>query len=142
MRVLVSLIAGIVFGLGLYLSGMTDTARVLGFLDVAGGWDPTLAFVMAGAIVPMILAWRVAAGRRRAALGDVFPPVPKEGVDRRLAIGSVLFGVGWGLSGFCPGPALAALGWSGAGGAVFTGGMIMGMVVFHAWNRRSGLAAA
>ena len=126
MRLLIALVAGALFGVGLVVSGMTDTARVRGFLDVAGAWDPTLIFVMGGAILPMAGAWAFARGRRPKLGGD-FPTRPDPGIDLRLAAGSVMFGIGWGLSGLCPGPALAAMSANGAGGVVFLAAMAFGM---------------
>lgn len=128
MRNLSAAAAGGLFGLGLYLSGMTDTTRVQGWLDVFGDWDPTLAFVMGGAILPMALAWRVAARRRVAVLGTAFPARNPRGVDARLVVGSVLFGAGWALAGLCPGPALASLSYGGANGALFLIAMLAAMV--------------
>ncbi|MFC2967116.1 DUF6691 family protein [Acidimangrovimonas pyrenivorans] len=136
MRLFISTVSGALFGLGLLLSGMTDTAKVQGWLDIAGNWDPTLAFVLGGAVLPMVLAWRLAARRRRAVLGEAIPPMPAQRIDGRLLGGSALFGAGWALAGFCPGPALAALAWSGLGGSVFVIAMIGGMVLFRAAERR------
>ncbi len=128
MRVVFAALAGGLFGLGLYLSGMTDTARVQGWLDVFGQWDPTLAFVMGGAMLPMAVAWRIAARRRVAVLGNAFPPPNRSGVDARLVTGSVLFGAGWALAGLCPGPALASLSYGGVNGALFLIAMLAAMV--------------
>ena len=127
MRWFFALLAGALFGGGLFVSGMTDTAKVQGWLDVFGDWDPTLAFVLAGAILPMTLAWAFARGRRPL-LGGTFParPAPKIGAD--LILGSVMFGVGWGLVGLCPGPAMASLGYGGAGHWLFLAAMIAGMI--------------
>ncbi|APX90930.1 hypothetical protein BV394_03130 [Brevirhabdus pacifica] len=127
MRNLAAVIAGGLFGAGLMLSGMTDTAKVQGFLDVLGAWDPTLIFVMGGAIVPMFIAWRIAAMRRMPALGGAFPPPSTDDLGRRLVVGSVMFGMGWGLAGLCPGPALASLSYGGIGGLVFLAAMATGM---------------
>src|SRR5213078_445250 len=103
-------LAGLVFGLGLIVSGMASPAKVLGFLDLAGRWDPSLAFVMAGAIAIGVIAFSWARRRNVTLLGTPML-LPEPGpIDRRLAGGSALFGVGWGLAGFCPGPALVALG--------------------------------
>lgn len=115
MRVLVALLAGGLFGLGLIVSDMIDPARVLGFLDVASGaWDPTLAFVMGGALVPMLVAWRrvarLAADGVAPILDGTFPGPANTRIDARLLAGGATFGLGWGLVGFCPGPALSALG--------------------------------
>lgn len=137
MRLLVSTFSGALFGLGLLVSGMTDTARVQGWLDIAGNWDPTLAFVLGGAILPMVLAWRIAARRRTAVLGEPIPPMPEQIIDARLLGGSALFGIGWALAGFCPGPALASLGWSGVGGTTFVLAMIAGMIGHQVLQRRA-----
>lgn len=129
MGVIVSFISGALFGAGLLISGMTDTAKVQGFLDIFGAWDPTLAFVMGGAMVPMAIAWRVAATRKTAVLGLAFPSMPAAGLDRNLISGSVLFGMGWALVGFCPGPAIAALSFAGLSGVVFLIAMAAAMLV-------------
>ncbi|MFY2823930.1 DUF6691 family protein [Ruegeria sp. MALMAid1280] len=126
MRGLVSLLAGSLFGAGLLLSGMTNTAKVQGWLDFFGQWDPTLAFVMGGAILPMLIAWRLTTHRRPLTGGQFPKPTPPE-LDRRLILGSVLFGMGWALAGLCPGPALASLSYGGIGGVVFVLAMIAGM---------------
>ncbi|MCB1312036.1 MAG: hypothetical protein KDK29_09175 [Sedimentitalea sp.] len=126
MRILVALLAGSLFGSGLFVSGMTDTRKVQGWLDVFGDWDPTLAFVMGGAILPMILAWRLTEGRTPFA-GGAFSPLPRPELDHRLITGSVLFGIGWGLAGLCPGPAVASVSYGGIGGLVFLGAMLAGM---------------
>lgn len=118
--------AGGLFGIGLLISGMTDTEKVIGWLDFFGNWDPTLAFVMGGAILPMAVAWRLTEGRRPA-LGGAFPAPPGAHLSRPLVLGSVLFGAGWGLAGLCPGPALASLSWGGTGGVVFAVAMAGGM---------------
>ncbi|MFV1496071.1 DUF6691 family protein [Phaeobacter sp. JH20_02] len=127
MRVLLSFVAGGLFGLGLFLSGMTDTQKVQGWLDIFGNWDPTLAFVMGGAILPMAVAWQLTDGRRPL-VGGSFPSLPRQELDRRLVIGSVLFGMGWGLAGLCPGPAMASLSYSGFGGVIFLVSMGAGMI--------------
>lgn len=133
LRLSIAALAGAIFGLGLLVSGMTDTTKVRGWLDVFGDWDPTLAFVMGGAMLPMAVAWRVAAARRAARLtafdgGDLPGPAPR-GIDTPLVAGSVLFGAGWGLAGLCPGPALASLGFGGATGLLFAAAMLAGMVL-------------
>lgn len=128
MRLLISLIAGALFGGGLFVSGMTDTRKVQGWLDVFGDWDPTLAFVMGGAILPMLLAWRLTEGRTPLA-GGSFPALPRPEMDHRLITGSVLFGMGWGLAGLCPGPAIASLSYGGVGGLIFLVAMLAGMAV-------------
>ena len=126
MRAVLALLSGALFGAGLHVSGMTDTARVRGFLDFAGAWDPTLAFVMGGAILPMAVAWRFARSGKPIA-GSSFPPPPSDAITRPLILGSVLFGVGWGLVGLCPGPALASLSYGGWPGLVFLAAMLAGM---------------
>ncbi len=127
MRNAVALAAGTLFGAGLAVSGMTDPQRVRAFLDLAGDWDPTLAFVMAGAILPMALAWAV---RPRLAAPLVAPAwhLPEtRRLDRRLVAGALIFGVGWGLAGLCPGPAVAALALAPAPAALFVAAMLAGM---------------
>lgn len=104
--VFASLLAGLVFGLGLIVSGMANPAKVLGFLDLTGAWDPSLAFVMAGAIVVAALAFAVAKKRTVSLLGAAMKLPASLDIDRRLVIGSVVFGIGWGVAGFCPGPGL------------------------------------
>jgi uncharacterized membrane protein YedE/YeeE len=129
MRRLVMLIAGALFGIGLIISDMINPARVLAFLDVAGGaWDPTLAFVMIGALIPMAIAWRVAARRTSPAFAAKFPDPPPKRIDAPLIAGSGLFGMGWGLVGFCPGPALAALGLGGWQTLLFVAAMLVSML--------------
>lgn len=125
-RTILSLIAGLLFGGGLFISGMTDTTKVQGWLDVFGNWDPTLAFVMGGAIIPMFFAWRLTEGRKPL-VGGEFPKPAAPEVDRRLVIGSVMFGMGWGLVGLCPGPAIASLSYNGIHGVGFLIAMVAGM---------------
>ena len=108
MRLALAFLSGGLFGAGLFFSGMTDTRKVLGWLDFFGAWDITLAFVMGGAILPMFVAWRLTA-QRAPLVGGHFPTPPADQITPRLAIGSVLFGIGWGLAGFCPGPAIVGL---------------------------------
>ena len=126
MRLFIAGLAGSVFGIGLWVSGMTDTLRVQGWLDFFGSWDATLTFVMSGAIVPMAVAWRFAEGRQPA-LGGQFPPRAAPRFDPALVGGSVLFGMGWALTGLCPGPALASISWGGVSGLVFLAAMVAGM---------------
>jgi uncharacterized membrane protein YedE/YeeE len=128
MRLIYAFIAGGLFGTGLYLSGMTDTTKVQGWLDIFGNWDPTLAFVMGGAILPMAVAWLLVPGRKPLA-GGTFPTPPEPKLGRNLVLGSVLFGAGWGLAGLCPGPAIASLSYGGMGGVIFVLAMIAGMAV-------------
>jgi hypothetical protein len=140
-RLLFAALAGALFGAGLLVSGMIDTTKVQGWLDVFGDWDPTLAFVMGGAILPMALAWRVAARRPRSRLGTPIPPRSDQPVGRDLVIGSVLFGAGWALAGLCPGPALASLMIGGWGGLIFLVAMVMGMALAPAARARIEAAA-
>ena len=128
-RNILAALAGGLFGAGLLVSGMVDTKKVQGWLDVFGAWDPTLAFVLGGAILPMALAWRIAARRRVALLGNALPDPPAQTLGRPLVVGSVLFGAGWGLAGLCPGPAMASLGFGGIGGVVFMAAMVAGMAL-------------
>jgi uncharacterized membrane protein YedE/YeeE len=126
MRNLFAFIAGGLFGAGLFVSGMTDTSKVQGWLDVFGAWDPTLAFVMGGAMIPMFIAWRLRERRSAPVMGGTFPPTPQK-LDRGLIGGSVMFGMGWGLAGLCPGPSVASLSYGGVGHWVFFAAMIAGM---------------
>ena len=135
MRAFFAALSGSIFGMGLLLSGMTDTTKVQGWLDVFGIWDPTLAFVLGGAILPMAIAWRLAARRPRSVLGTPFPAAPDPTLDRSLVLGSVLFGAGWALAGLCPGPAIASLSFGGWGGMVFLLAMLAGMLAAPALGR-------
>jgi uncharacterized membrane protein YedE/YeeE len=136
MNVFTSLLAGLVFGIGLIVSGMANPAKVLGFLDLAGAWDPSLAFVMAGAILVGVLAFYVAGRRARTFLGGELKLPTARQIDRRLVLGSLTFGVGWGLAGFCPGPALVALGLGETKALVFVAAMLVGMGLFEGLERR------
>lgn len=128
MRNLIAFGAGGLFGTGLWLSGMTDTRKVIGWLDIFGDWDPTLAFVLGGAVGVMFVAWRIAAMRASPTLGGAFPEAPEPRLGRNLVLGSILFGMGWGLAGLCPGPAMASLIWGGTGGVLFLVSMLAGML--------------
>ncbi len=141
-RNLFAALAGGLFGAGLLLSGMTDTTKVRGWLDVFGDWDPTLAFVMGGAILPMVFAWRIAARLRVSRLGTVLPAPSDPRLGHNLVIGSVVFGVGWGLAGLCPGPALASVSHGGWGGLLFLSAMLAGMVAAPGIRRRIDRLAA
>ena len=127
-RLLVSLIAGLLFGAGLLISGMTDTAKVQGWLDILGKWDPTLAFVMGGAIIPMIIGWVITA-KKKPVFDISFSMPSKKAIEKKLLAGSVLFGMGWALAGLCPGPAIAALGFGGTGIILFFVSMVIGMLL-------------
>ena len=130
MRLLVALFSGVLFGLGLVVSGMVNPAKVLGFLDVAGDWDPTLAFFMGGALLVAVPAFRVILKRHRPVLAEGFDLPAKKDLDARLLTGSALFGVGWGLAGFCPGPAVTALASGLAPAFVFVAAMVAGMAPY------------
>jgi uncharacterized membrane protein YedE/YeeE len=127
--------AGLLFGVGLLLSGMTDPAKVIGFLDVAGAWDPSLAFVMAGAILVGFFAFGAARRRARSFLGGALALPQRRDIDNRLVGGSLVFGIGWGLAGYCPGPALVSFGSGQDKAAVFVIAMLCGMLVYVAAER-------
>lgn len=131
MYVVTSLLAGLVFGLGLIVSGMANPAKVLGFLDLAGRWDPSLGLVMAGAIAVGFFAFAFARTRTLSLLGAEMKLPAARHIDRRLIVGSLLFGIGWGLAGFCPGPALVALGMGESKALIFVASMVAGMGVFE-----------
>jgi uncharacterized membrane protein YedE/YeeE len=131
-----ALLAGAVFGVGLILSGMADPAKVLGFLDLAGTWDPSLAFVMGGAILVGAFAFTFARKRTVSLLGLQMRMPTATQVDRRLVGGGLLFGIGWGIAGFCPGPAMVALGMGEQKAVVFVAAMLAGMGLFELWERR------
>lgn len=139
MNAFFSLLAGLLFGLGLVISGMSNPAKVTGFLDVSGKWDPSLAFVMAGALLVGAIAFRFANKRQRAILGNSINIPTKRDIDRRLVLGSLTFGIGWGLAGYCPGPAVASLASGGTKPWPFFIAMLAGMAVFELIERRSGL---
>jgi uncharacterized protein len=136
MRLLVSAVAGVVFGFGLIVSGMVDPAKVQNFLDFFGTWDPSLAFVMAGAIAVTFTGYRLAFGRGRPLLADGFSLPTRTAIDKPLVIGAGLFGVGWGLSGFCPGPAVVSLPLAATGTLVFVPAMLVGMLVARTLQSR------
>lgn len=136
MTVFTSLLAGLVFGIGLIVSGMANPAKVLGFLDLAGNWDPSLAFVMAGAIAVGMLGFAVARRRTLSFIGAEMKLPSARHIDRRLVGGSVVFGIGWGVAGFCPGPGLVALGMGEAKALVFVAAMLVGMGLFELLERR------
>ena len=129
MRELMALSSGLVFGLGLILGGMTDPGKVKGFLDVAGAWDPSLALVMGGAIAVGVFAFAAARRRSLSWSGDRMDIPTSRVIDARLIAGGVLFGAGWGLGGFCPGPALVAMSAGLGSAAVFVIAMLAGMVL-------------
>ena len=131
-KLLPPLVSGTLFGAGLTLSGMTDPARVRGFLDVFGAWDPTLAFVMGGAVLVMALAWRIRIWMVRPIFAERFSLPDRKDLDGRLIAGSVLFGIGWGVAGLCPGPAVASLALPPFSVLPFVLAMIAGMAVQQA----------
>jgi len=135
-RALVALSAGTLFGAGLAVSGMADPARVRAFLDIAGQWDPTLAFVMWGALVPMALAWRIRARLAVPVSAPAFAVPANRHIDTQLVVGALLFGAGWGVAGLCPGPAIAALAIAPLPAVVFILAMAAGMAV-HRFTTRS-----
>lgn len=128
-RILPPLASGALFGAGLTIGGMTDPQRVRGFLDLFGNWDPTLAFVMGGAVLVMAIAWRVRDRMARPLFAERFSLPGRSDLDSRLIAGSALFGIGWGLAGLCPGPAVASLVLAPKAAAIFVAAMLAGMAV-------------
>ena len=139
MKNVLALISGLVFGFGLILSGMANPAKVIGFLDIAGSWDPSLAFVMGGAIAIGFFAFKYAETRDTTLLGEELNLPRNNTVDKRLIGGSLVFGAGWGLGGFCPGPGLVSLGMGYSGGIIFALSMVVGMLAFELIQKNSGL---
>ena len=135
MKTLVALMVGLLFGLGLILSGMSDPANVLGFLDLAGKWDPSLAFVMGGAVAVGMLVFPFAARQSKSILGDAMRLPTATQIDLRLVFGGLTFGVGWGLVGYCPGPALVSLAQGGIKPVLFSMAMLIGMAAFALLER-------
>ncbi|MGF6851818.1 DUF6691 family protein [Paraburkholderia sp. CI3] len=142
MATVVSFVCGLLFGFGLLLSGMANPAKVLGFLDFAGRWDPSLAFVMIGAVAVAAIGFAIAKRRGKSLLGLPMQIPASTHVTRRLMVGSLAFGVGWGIAGFCPGPAFVALGLGSVKAWVFVAAMIAGMAVFESLERRRQAALA
>ena len=140
MNVLFALLSGLIFGLGLILAGMANPAKVLGFLDLAGLWDPSLALVMGGGIAIGSVAFALAKRRTQSLLGLPMQLPTSRQLDRRLLGGSIAFGIGWGLAGICPGPALVLLGSGSYQGMVFVVAMLTGMGAFEILERRSATA--
>ena len=135
MRTLIwALVSGVVFGVGLLLSGMTQPSKVAGFLDLSSAWDPSLGLVMAGAIGVHFLAYRFIQRLDKPISAEIWRLPTGRGIDRRLLIGSALFGAGWGLGGYCPGPALTAAVAGVPNTLIFCGGMLAGMALFSRWE--------
>jgi hypothetical protein len=130
-----SFIVGLIFGIGLIFAGMTDPSKVIGFLDISGLWDPSLAFVMAGAILVGLVGFRFANHRTMNFLGGAIRLPTKTDIDKRLVVGSLLFGAGWGMAGFCPGPALVSLATGSSKAIIFVLSMIAGMALFESMER-------
>lgn len=126
---LTALLSGTLFGAGLALGGMTDPARVRGFLDIFGDWDPTLAFVMGGAVIVMAIAWRLVPGMIEPVLADQFHLPTRSDLTPSLIGGAALFGIGWGIAGLCPGPGIAALVIAPGSAAIFVVAMLVGMAI-------------
>lgn len=124
-----ALLAGALFGAGLAISGMADPQRVRGFLDLFGAWDPTLAFVMGGALIPMAIAWRLQNHMAKPFSATQFALPNRRDLDPRLIGGAALFGVGWGIAGLCPGPAIADLAIAPLPAAIFIAAMLVGMIL-------------
>ena len=136
MPLVLSWLLGSVFGIGLIVAGMTNPAKVQAFLDLGGAWDPSLALVMGSAIAVAMPLFRWSRGWSRSLLGGPMPLPPASRIDRRLVLGSLLFGAGWGLAGFCPGPALVALGMGYGKAAIFCAAMLAGMWLFQQMEAR------
>ena len=140
MTIVSALLSGLLFGIGLIVSGMTNPSKVIGFLDLAGPWDPSLAFVMGGAITIGLLIFPFATQREKSILGTPMRLPTATTIDRRLVVGGLTFGVGWGLAGYCPGPVLASLTHGGAKPWVFVIAMLGGMALFELTERLNGKA--
>lgn len=135
MQIFMALLAGLIFGIGLIVSGMANPAKVIGFLDLTGSWDPSLAFVMGGAICVGLVAFGVAAKRSKTLLGEPLRLPQAKHIDRRLVFGGLAFGVGWGLAGYCPGPALVSLIIGNGKTITFVAAMVLGMAIFEVLER-------
>lgn len=127
MSFIVNLALGVLFGVGLVISGMSDPAKVLNFLDLFGTWDPSLAFVMGGAVIVAFVGYRIVLKRPKPIAAETFHLPTRSDIDGRILAGPAIFGIGWGLGGFCPGPALTALGLAAPGTLVFVPAMLAGM---------------
>lgn len=131
----IEFLIGLLFGWGLLISGMTDPAKVIGFLDLAGAWDPSLAFVMGGAIVVGLFGFTAAKKRSQSLSGAPMRLPTSQVLDRRLVMGSLTFGAGWGIAGFCPGPAIVSMGAGESKAALFVLAMVAGMLLFDRLDR-------
>ena len=136
MSVLIQFAIGLIFGVGLLISGMSNPAKVLNFLDLAGSWDPSLMFVMLGAVATAFIGFRLVLKRQRPLLGDTFHLPARNDLDPRVIVGPAIFGVGWGLAGFCPGPAFVALGYGTSASVLFVIAMMIGMAAARALAER------
>lgn len=133
--IFIALLSGLIFGMGLILSQMANPAKVLSFLDMTGSWDPSLAFVMLGAISVGVIAFALAGRRGKTFLGSSISLPTSRVIDKRLVFGSLAFGIGWGLSGICPGPGLVLVGTGSLHGMVFVAAMLLGMAIFELLER-------
>lgn len=138
MITIVAFLVGLLFGIGLLVSGMSNPEKVLSFLDLGGSWDPSLALVMAGAVSIGLIGWLATSRRQLSLLGLPMRMPTKRNIDARLLVGGLIFGAGWGLAGFCPGPALVALGSGAARVPIFVIAMVAGMALFELIERRTG----
>ncbi len=129
-------IVGLIFGLGLILSGMTNPAKVQGFLDLFGSWDPSLALVMGGAIAVGMISFAIARKRTQSFFGGAMHLPTRTDIDSKLVLGGLIFGAGWGLAGFCPGPALVSMASGEIKALVFVGAMLAGMAIHGAYDKR------
>lgn len=138
MTTAIAALVGLIFGLGLLVSGMANPQKVLGFLDLAGPWDPSLALVMGGAIAVGLVGFAIARMRQRSLLGEPMQLPSRTDIDAPLLVGSALFGIGWGLAGYCPGPALTGITAGMPSAIIFSAAMLAGMVLFGLWQGRKG----
>jgi uncharacterized membrane protein YedE/YeeE len=136
-NVIAALVAGLVFGMGLAVSQMISPAKVIGFLDIAGNWDPSLALVMAGGVIVASFGFAIARRRAHPLFAKSFMWPTGIRIDSRLIAGGALFGTGWGIAGYCPGPAIASIGFLQPGTLLFVGAMLAGMILFEIFDRRS-----
>ena len=138
MTTAIAAMVGLIFGLGLLVSGMANPQKVLGFLDLAGPWDPSLALVMGGAIAVGVVGFAIARKRQRSLLDEPMQLPSRTDIDAPLVLGSALFGIGWGLAGYCPGPALTGITAGMPSAIIFSAAMLAGMVLFGLWQGRKG----